>query len=67
MPTILNLLTRDGAVYMSFAPPLTPEQYAELVKLSDMCDDATELRTQVAAWATMHGLRYSFEPGREPT
>jgi hypothetical protein len=63
--TILNLLTRDGTVYMAFSPHLTPDQYAELVRLSDMCATADELRMQVAAWAAEVGVSYSMDEAEE--
>jgi hypothetical protein len=64
--TTLNLLTRDGAVYMAFSPSLKPAQYAELIALSEDCQDAGELRLQVSAWAARQGLSYSLDPTKEP-
>jgi len=66
MTTILNLLTRDGAIYMAFSPSLKADQYAELLRLSEMCDSADGLRTGVAAWAADNGLRYSLDPSKDP-
>jgi len=66
MQTTLNLLTRDGAVYMSFSPSLKADQYAELLALSNQTSDADELRIRVSAWAAKRGLRYSFDPVKDP-
>lgn len=64
--TALNLLTRDGAVYMAFSPSLKPVQYVELIALSEECQDAAELRLRVSAWAEEQGLSYSLDSRHEP-
>jgi hypothetical protein len=66
MQTTLNLLTRDGAVYMAFSPHLTPVQYTELVRVSEMAENATELRQLVSVWAAEEGIAHSFDPAKEP-
>ena len=44
METALQLLMRDGALGLRFAPKLTPEQYAGLLKATNLCDTRDELR-----------------------
>ncbi len=66
MQTTLNLLTRDGAVFMAFSPHLTASQYAQLMALSEVCLDADELRKRVAEWAAEQGLKFSLEEDKEP-
>ena len=66
MQTTLNLLARDGAVYMAFSPHLTASHYAQLMALSEACVDADELRTGVAEWAAQQGLKFSLEEGEDP-
>lgn len=61
MRTTLNLLTRDGAVYLSFLPSLSATQYAELLELTQETVTTEELQKAVAAWAAAHGLKVSFD------
>jgi hypothetical protein len=64
MRTTLNLLTRNGAVYMDFQPALSADQYARLLQIaksSDADDSSDELRIMVRQWANAEGLRVSFE------
>jgi hypothetical protein len=63
--TILNLLTRDGAVYMAFAPHLTSEQYGELLKLSEVAEQRTKLEELVQNWARANGLQLSLDEASE--
>jgi len=60
MRTTLNLLTRDGLVYMSFSPHLTPKQYGELIDIVDHGTTADEMRQAVKRWADLLGLRVEF-------
>ena len=60
MQTTLNLLTRDGAVYMAFRPSLSADQYADLLQLSEIAVTADGLRESVAQWAKTEGLDFSF-------
>ena len=64
MRTTLNLLTRNGAVYMDFRPALSADQYAKLLQLAkspEAGDTADELRTVVREWADSEGLKVYFE------
>ena len=61
MKTTLNLLTRDGLVYMSFQPALTANQYAELLDLAHQGTTAAQLRDNVRQWAEQQRLKVSFE------
>ena len=61
MQTTLNLLTRNGAVYMAFKPSLSAEQYARLLEISKSVESADELRKAIGAWAEMERLAVSFE------
>jgi hypothetical protein len=66
MRTILNLLTRDGVVYMAFSPPLNPEQYAELWELTHHPETNHEMEDAVQGWAQRQRLKVSFnESDRE--
>jgi len=59
--TILNLLTRDGVVYLAFAPSLTPEQYSDLLELTKQPSTREEMLTVVSQWAQEQGLKLSLE------
>jgi hypothetical protein len=61
MQTILNLLTRNGVVYMAFTPALSASQYARLLDISQKAENADELRTQISLWASGEGLAVRFE------
>lgn len=61
MRTTLNLLTRDGAVYLSFRASLSATQYAELLEVTQETVTKDDLRKAVAAWAAAHGLKVSFD------
>ena len=60
MQTILNLLTRNGVVYMAFKPSLSAEQYAKLLAISQESETEDELRTSVSLWASQESLSISF-------
>ncbi|HUE70843.1 MAG TPA: hypothetical protein VMP01_08125 [Pirellulaceae bacterium] len=61
MRTTLNLLSRDGVVYMGFAHSLTGEQYAQLLDLIRTPETADDMREAVLVWGTEHGLKVSFD------
>jgi len=54
--TSLNLLTRDGALAVTFLPALTARQYSELYDLALNADTADQLsaavRTAAGRWGT---------------
>jgi hypothetical protein len=58
--TSLNLLTRDGAVYVAFSPALTADQYAALMELVKRPTSDVELREALRQWAEANGLTSSF-------
>lgn len=60
MNTSLNLLTRDGAVYVAFSPALTAAQYAELLQLVKQPGSDEDLRQALQAWARVNGLSVNF-------
>jgi hypothetical protein len=61
MQTILNLLTRDGAVYMAFSPSLSARQYGDLLELVDKSSGSQdELRETLRLWAKQQDLSVSF-------
>lgn len=53
--TTLNLLTRDGALGVTFRPALTPEQYSELYDLVGDADSADEMSAAVKIAAGQWG------------
>jgi predicted nucleotidyltransferase len=59
--TSLNLLTRDGAVYVSFATALTGDQYAELLEVVKRPSSDQEFRDALNKWAQFNGLAITFE------
>ena len=61
MKTTLNLLTRDGVVFLAFRPALTAHQYAELLDLVEHGTTADQMRSAVSQWAERQGLEVSFE------
>ena len=61
MRTTLNLLTRDGAVYMDFRPELNANLYQDLWTLIHELDTSEEMREAVSAWAEASGLSVSFD------
>jgi hypothetical protein len=61
MQTILNLLTRNGVVFMAFKPSLSAEQYARLLEISQVSENEDELRTSVGLWASREKLAVRFE------
>ena len=60
MTTALNLLTRDGAVYVAFRPRLTLQQYDELRQLIEEPSTAQEMRKALRVWAEGLNLKVSF-------
>lgn len=67
MRTTLNLLTRDGAVYMAFEPSLSVPQYARLLDIATRAENGDELENGVKAFARAEGLRVSFDEMESPT
>ena len=61
MQTILNLLTRNGVVFMAFTPALTAAQYARLLEISQESENEDELRTSVSLWASREKLLVRFD------
>ena len=61
MRTTLNLLTRNGAVYLDFQPALSAAQYAHLLEIAKEGQTADELRIIVREWAEAVGLEVRFE------
>jgi hypothetical protein len=61
MRTTLNLLTRNGAVYMDFHPALNGPQYTRLLQIAIECGTEVELRKTVAEWAKVEGLEVSLK------
>jgi hypothetical protein len=61
MQTTLNLLTRNGIVFMAFKPALSAEQYAQLLQISRGSENEDELRTSVSLWASREKLAVRFE------
>ena len=61
MRTTLNLLTRDGVVYVAFRPRLSSRQYDELLKLAGEPSTAQEMRKALRQWAESRGLEVSFD------
>jgi len=53
--TILNLLTRDGAVSVEFFPPLDQQHYAELFDIAQDFDSEAIIREMVTAAAKRWG------------
>jgi len=53
--TSLNLLTRDGALAVTFTPALTAQQYAELYDLACSADTANEMSSAVQSAAERWG------------
>jgi len=53
--TTLSLLTRDGAVAVTFTPALTAQQYAELYDLAFDADSADEMSSAVKSAAGRWG------------
>jgi hypothetical protein len=61
MQTILNLLTRNGVVFMAFQPSLSADQYARLLEIANAAQSEHELREDVRVWALSLGLAVRFE------
>src|SRR5687767_8125158 len=61
MQTILNLLTRDGTLYMAFSPALTAEQYSRVVWLVKTVPTRAEMRKLIQSWARVQGQQLSFD------
>ena len=57
----LRLLMRDGVVHIRFRPPLTGEQYTELLDATQEPTTKTELRMAVRALVTRWGSEVGFE------
>jgi hypothetical protein len=55
--TTLNLLTRDGAVTVTFSTHLTGEQYTKLFdSIRDFSESRSELKERIAMLANEWGL-----------
>lgn len=61
MQTTLNLLTRNGVVFMAFKPALNADQYAELLVIARKAEDEKELRTEVGSFAGRENLAVCFD------
>ena len=62
--TVLNLLTKDGAISVVFPAFLTEEQYAKLFEsIREYSDSRLELKVHIAMLANEWGLDASFEDG----
>jgi hypothetical protein len=59
--TRLNLLTRDGAVTVEFAPELEPPHYNELFTLASDFETEFDLRSVVAEAANRWGRTVQFD------
>jgi hypothetical protein len=53
--TSLNLLTRDGALGITFTPALTPDQYSELLGLAFDSGTADEMSAAIKSAAGRWG------------
>lgn len=60
MKTSLNLLTRDGAVYVAFSPALSARQYAELLELVQRPTSDEELQVGLRQWAEENALTFTY-------
>lgn len=65
METGLRLLMRDGAVQIAFHPRLTPEQYAELLRIADRATTKAELRAALELSAGLWGKDIEFKADLE--
>jgi hypothetical protein len=61
--TTLNLLTREGAVTVSYPVELTEEQYAKLYECVSECDTKQELRECIAMIANEWGIEPIIDEG----
>jgi hypothetical protein len=63
METGLQLLMRDGAVYVAFNPRLDAIEieYAELVKIVELATTKSELRRAVESAASRWGHDFHFD------
>lgn len=62
--TTLSLLTRDGAVTVTFQGYLTSAQYAKLFEsIQQYSDSAIELKERIAMLANEWGLEATVENG----
>jgi|GEM_PF-4442312 hypothetical protein len=62
--TVLNFLTRDGAISVVFPAFLAREQYDNLFEcIREHSDSRFELREHIAMLASEWGLEASFEDG----
>jgi hypothetical protein len=60
--TTLNLLTRDGALAVSFTPALTPAQYGELYEIACDYDDTAEaMAAAVKEAAARWGIKVAID------
>ncbi len=61
--TTLNLLTRDGAISVTFPGYLTGEQYAKLYECVVECDTKQALRECIAMVANEWGIEAIIDNG----
>jgi len=57
MKTSLSLLTREGAIVVTFAAVLTPAQYAQFYDCVQEADSKPELKDCIGQFAEKHGLK----------
>jgi hypothetical protein len=57
----LRLLMNDGVVHITFQPPLTGEQYTELLDATQRAGTRVELRMVVRALTAQWGTEVRFE------
>jgi hypothetical protein len=60
VPTVLNLLTSDGAVQVAFTTELTAKQYDLLLEVVEEASSPQQLREFLQEWASGQGLAVSF-------
>jgi hypothetical protein len=61
MNTSLSLLTREGAVVVTFASVLTPAQYANLFDHVQRAGSKPELEASLSQFAEEHGLTVTVD------
>ena len=61
--TTLNLLTREGAVTVTYAAKLTEAQYARLHECVIECDTKQQLRDLIAIVANEWGVKAIIDDG----
>lgn len=59
--TTLKLLTRDGAIAVTFDNALTPEQYEAVYDCVRLTSDANEMRKRLELMASEWGAKVTIE------